>query len=340
MKQLFFIVTVVFALGCGETSNRVNEEAQAATEIVIRGEAQGTTYTIKYLAETYEEGLKERFDSLLSAIDESMSTYIPTSKISKLNNGDTIEIDDMFLKVYKLSYDVNRETNGAFDPTIGPLIKAWGFDYANPQKMDSTMVSELLAKSGFNQFVLNGARLYRKQEASRLNFNAVAQGYSVDLMAELLNQKNISNYYIELGGELKVKGKNKYGDWWVIGIDRPDGKNLERNLAQRISLENAAMATSGNYRKFYEVDGKRYSHTLNPKSGYPAENRLLSATVIANDCGMADALATAFMVMGVEGSKNYLQKHPEIKAYLIASTESEEYETFVSPNLEEYMISD
>lgn len=340
MKNLIILILQISLFSCTNASGKEKEVANSAsTEIVIKGEAQGTTYTVKYLAEDYEEGLKERFDQLLNEIDLSMSTYVPNSKISRLNNGDTIELDDLFLSVYKLSFNVNIETKGAFDPTIGPLIIAWGFDFANPQKMDSAIVNSLLEISGFDQFVVKGKQMYRTNDAARINFNAVAQGYSVDVMAQMLDKMNIENYYIELGGELKVKGKNKFGDWWVIGIDRPDGKNLERNLAQRISLENSAMATSGNYRNFYEMDGKRYSHTLNPKTGYPAENSLLSATVITNDCGTADALATAFMVMGKGKIISYLEQHPNTKAYLIFSSKDGEFETYVTPNLKQYLLN-
>ncbi|MDC1452080.1 FAD:protein FMN transferase [Vicingaceae bacterium] len=340
MKNLIILILQISLFSCTNPSGKEKEVANSAsTEIVIKGEAQGTTYTVKYLAEDYEEGLKERFDQLLNEIDLSMSTYVPNSKISRLNNGDTIELDDLFLSVYKLSFNVNIETKGAFDPTIGPLIIAWGFDFANPQKMDSAIVNSLLESSGFDQFVVKGKQMYRTNDAARINFNAVAQGYSVDVMAQMLDKMNIENYYIELGGELKVKGKNKFGDWWVIGIDRPDGKNLERNLAQRISLENSAMATSGNYRNFYEMDGKRYSHTLNPKTGYPAENSLLSATVITNDCGTADALATAFMVMGKGKIISYLEQHPNTKAYLIFSSKDGEFETYVTPNLKQYLLN-
>ena len=201
-------------------------------------------------------------------------------------------------------------------------------------------MASLLESSGFDKFIVDGKQMYRTNDAARINFNAVAQGYSVDVMAKILDQMKVENYYIELGGELKVKGKNKFGDCWIIGIDRPDGKNLKRNLAQRISLENSAMATSGNYRKFYEIDGKRYSHTLNPITGFPAENGLLSTTVIADDCGTADALATAFMVMGKEKSVNYLGQHPNVKAYLIFSSKGGEYETYVTPNLEQYLLND
>lgn len=340
MKKLILILSIASLFACGTTPEKAAVEKKSATEIVLKGEAQGTTYTVKYLAEEYEEGLKEKFDSVLKAIDLSMSTYIENSSISHLNHGDTVEVDDMFKAVFEISLVINSSTDGAFDPTIGPLIKAWGFDYANPQKMDTTTVDSLLNFCGFDQFVLTGNRMYKKSANARINFNAVAQGYSVDVMKQLLEVRKFSNYYIELGGELVVKGHNKFGDDWIIGIDRPDSENLERNLAQRIQLTDAAMATSGNYRKFYEVDGKRYSHTLNPKTGYPAQNSLLSATVITGDGGTADAFATAFMVMGLEKTKAYLSTKPNLKAYLISAKANGGFETYVTPNLQSQLLKD
>lgn len=339
MKKLILVVCVLATfISCQHQPSKATLETEA-TEVIVRGEAQGTSYTIKYIAEEHD-GVKQVMDSLLKAIDQSMSTYLPSSDISRLNDGDTIEMDQLFQKVFELSQEVNLATGGAFDPTIGPLIKAWGFDYSNPQKMDSSLVQELLVNSGFDQFEQQGIRLWKKNEQARINFNAVAQGYSVDVMAEVLDQRGIENYYIELGGELKVKGKNKFGDWWIIGIDQPQDENLERKLAERISLENLAMATSGNYRKYYEIDGKRYSHTLNPKTGYPAENNLLSATVVSKDCGMADALATAFMVMGGEKAKEYLKEHPEVQAHLILAKEGDSFESFTTDKMKSRLLAD
>jgi thiamine biosynthesis lipoprotein len=340
MRKVINVLLIIVLFGCGEAPEKVDSANHSATEIIIKGKAQGTTYTIKYLAETYEEGLKEKFDSVLHAIDMSMSTYVPTSQISRLNDGDTVKVDPLFLAVYNLSKAINNLTDGAFDPTIGPLIKAWGFDFSDPQKMDSILVKSLLSNVGFDQFVVQSDTIYAKQEFARINFNAVAQGYSVDVMKKLLDDRGFDNYYIELGGELIVKGHNKFNEDWIIGIDRPDGENFERNLAQRVKLKNSAMATSGNYRKFYEVDGKRYSHTLDPKTGYPAENNLLSATVIANDGGTADALATAFMVMGVEKTKVFLTENPTIKAYLIMDKKGEGFQTYYSPSLENQLLKD
>ena len=282
-----------------------NSTPKPAEEQLVQGEAQGTTYTIKYRGKE-ELNLKTQIDSLLTEIDLSLSTYLPTSTISQLNNSDSALIDDKFKRMFELSKELNETTDGAFDPTIGPLIKAWGFDYANPQRMDSTIVDSLLQFCGFRNFELNGSKLMKSKKSATLNFNAIAQGYSVDLMADLLDRYKIENYYVELGGEVKVKGKNGQGVFWRVGIDRPKDHNMERELSAIVSLENQSMVTSGNYRNFYEIDGKRYSHSLNPTTGYPAENTLLSVTVITEGCAEADAFATAFMVMGLEKTKAFL----------------------------------
>lgn len=329
------LIGSMFLWACNYSADKTKV---AKTEVVVRGEAQGTTYTVKYIAEEYD-GIKVQLDSLLHAIDLSMSTYIPNSTISMLNKGDTVMVDSMFLEVVELSKEISTLTNGAFDPTIGPLIKAWGFDYSDPEKMDSTKILRLLNASGFDKFQSEGNRFWKTDSLARINFNAVAQGYAVDLMAKVLDSKNLENYYVELGGELIVKGTNKYGDLWIIGIDSPNGKNLERVLSQRISLNNKAMVTSGNYRKFYEVDGEKYSHTINPVTGYPAKNKLLSATVVAEDAGSADALATALMVMGVEKAKVFLDENTAIGAHLIYS-ENGEFKTYTTEDVKKNVVND
>ena len=335
MKRTIIALAVTLFASCGTNPEK---QKTSKTEIVVKGEAQGTTYTIKYLAEEYD-GLKLQIDSLLKALDMSMSTYVPNSTISKLNNGDTVITDPMFNAVLNLSRRVNETTNGAFDPTIGPLIKAWGFDFSGPEKMDSSKIKRLLAAKGFNNFQHKSNTIWKVDSLARINFNAVAQGYSVDLMAELLNKKDIENYYVELGGELIVKGLNKFGDLWIIGIDSPKGENLERVLSQRVSLDNKAMVTSGNYRKFYEIDGMKYSHTINPTNGYPAKNNLLSVTIITKDAGTADALATAFMVMGLEKTKEYLDLNRDIGAHLIYSKNGK-FETFTTEDVKKMFVKD
>lgn len=310
---------------------------QVVKEHAVSGEAQGTTYTVKYIQTNEEVSLKSELDSLLLSIDSSMSTYKPSSLISSLNAGERIEMDLMFQDVFYRSNEINSITDGAFDPTIGPLISAWGFNFESPLKLDSAMIDSLKQLCGFNHFMVEKPFLKLLNPEASLNFNAIAQGYSVDLMAKLLDAKGIKNYYVELGGELKVKGKNKEEKLWRIGIDKPKGENLARNLSHIIPLNNKAMATSGNYRKFYEIDGVKYSHTINPKTGFPVKHNLLSATVIANNCMDADAFGTSFMVLGLDKSIEILNENPNLDAILIYS-EGEELKSYYTPNIENSVI--
>lgn len=317
-----------------------NPEVAQKEYLQIQGSAQGTTYTVIYAGEKYPS-LPSRIDSLLKVVDQSLSTYVSDSKISQLNQGDTISYDPMLWNMIEQSIMINRFTKGAFDPTIGPLIKAWGWDYSEADEMDSLKVEKLLQHCGFDLLDFNDERVFFKDSLARLNFNAIAQGYSVDLMADLLDSYQLEDYYVELGGELKIKGKNAKGEDWRIGIDKPKEateENSERELSAIIELSDVAMATSGNYRKFYLKDGKKYTHTLDPKSGFPIEQNLLSATVVCKNAAMADALATSFMVMGVEAAKEYAARKEGVSIFLIYSDGGDNDKIYLSPELKEKFI--
>lgn len=305
--------------------------SQVEKEQRFHGEAQGTTYSIKYIGEEKRQA-KKNIDSLLKAIDASMSTWVPASKISLLNKSTSIQIDPMFKAVFELSLEINEASHGTFDPSIGPLIEAWGFDYTNPISLDSNAIDSLLLVCGMNQFQLKNDSIIKLNPKSKLNFNAVAQGYSVDLMAVELEKLGIERYFIELGGEVLVRGKNKHNEWWRVGIDRPEGSNLDRRLSAIVSLENKAMVTSGNYRSFVEIDGKKYSHSLNPKTGYPVKHNLLSATIFAPSAAEADAWATACMVMGLEKAKQLIEKSTQLDAVLIFDQEGS-LKTYISEGI-------
>lgn len=306
-------------------------------QFVFQGEAQGTTYTVKYIANEEQTQLNSRIESLLETVDLSMSTYRSDSKISALNNGEEIVMDEMFEAVYNRSVEIYDLTSGAFDPTIGPLISGWGFNVEKPINMDSTAVDSLLANCGFSHFTKNGRNLKLSNTKASINFNAIAQGYSVDLMADVLKEAGLVNYYVELGGEIIVKGKNQEGKFWQIGIDKPLGENLERSLSHIIPLNNKAMATSGNYRKYYEKDGEKYSHTLNPKTGFPVEHTLLSATVIADNCIDSDAFGTSFMVLGLNKSKEILAQNKSLDAILIYS-DGDSLKSYYTPRIADSII--
>jgi len=308
------------------------DKSSAQEELIIQGQAQGTTYTVKYLGERIEE-LPARLDSLLEQIDHSLSTYDTSSLITDLNRGDTVLYEQKLWEMIELSHTLSEETSGAFDPTIGPLIRAWGWDLSDAEPMDSVKVDSLLQLKGFKQLAINPKFSHWKVTGPYLNFNAIAQGYAVDLMAELLEAHQIQRYYVELGGELKVKGKSASDQAWKIGIDRPLFKEEKRELIAIVELMDAAMATSGNYRKYYEIDGKKYSHTIDPMNGYPVQHNLLSATVISEHCYRADALATAFMVMGRIAAEEFLAGTSDL-AYLIYAKEDGSYGDYISPGLQ------
>lgn len=280
--------------------------------IKIEGNAQGTTYHISYFSED-NINYQKAIDSILKAIDTSMSTWIPESIISRINKNDShVLVDPYFIDVFNKSIAVSARTGGLFDVTVGPLVNAWGFGFSKKANVDSILIDSLLQMVGYKMASLEGNKLIKAKPQIMLDFNALAQGYTVDVIAGYLEKKGIPNYLVELGGELKAKGK-KGKDEWKVGIDKPDeNATAERKLEAIISLNNKALATSGNYRKFYEEGGQKFSHIIDPRTGYPAKQNLLSATVIAGDCMTADAYATAMMIMGLERSKQFLMDNKDL----------------------------
>jgi len=305
MKKLPYLILVsFFFISCNSNRNSL---------VKIEGNAQGTTYHITYLSDT---GInhKTAIDSLLRDIDNSMSTWVSTSLISRINNNDSnVLVDQYFIDVYNKSVEVSQKTDGLFDVTVGPLVNSWGFGSTKKSTLDGNRIDSLIQLVGYKKLKLEGNKIVKAKPEIKLDFNAIAQGYSVDVLAHYLESKEIDNYLVELGGEVKAKGRKENKNW-KVGIDKPDEKaTSERKLEAVIHLNNRALATSGNYRKFYEEDGQKYSHIINPKTGYPAKHHLLSTTVLANDCITADAYATAFMVMGLKKSIQFLEDHKDLK---------------------------
>ena len=309
----------------------VNAQNEA---VKISGIAQGTTYHITYYDQK-NRNFKTEIDKLLSDFDKSVSLYDSTSIISRVNNNDKkVVLDKFFKQCFNKSMEVSKATEGAFDATVGPLVNGWGFSFKKKARMDSAMVDSLLKFIGYQLVELKAGKVIKKDPRIKLDFNALAQGYSVDLVSELLNAKKIANYIVEIGGEVYAKGHKPNGDHWKVGIEKPiDNTEGDNPLKAIVKIENKALNTSGNYRKFYIENGIRYSHEINPKTGYPAHNNVLSATVLAADCMTADAYATAFMVMGLEKSIAFLALHQELSAYLIYAKESGVYKIFESEGL-------
>lgn len=285
----------------------------------LQGNALGTTFSVKY-DDPHTTNYSKSIDSLFTVINHSLSTYHPNSIISQINNGDTlVRVDAHFIRVFKKAKRIFKETNGAFDPTIGSLVNAWGFGPKKPlQNLDSTKVRDLMLLVGFDKVILKDKLISKTNPNIFIDFNAIAKGYAVDVIGRFLESKNSNNYMVEIGGEVRVRGLNPNGSLWRIGIEKPltDGT---RDLETSVGLDNQSMATSGNYRKF-KIDslGNKYVHTINPKTGFTLQNDILSASVISKTaCADVDAYATAFMVMGFDKTIAFLKTHPELEVFLI-----------------------
>ncbi len=307
----------------------------------IEGNAQGTTYHITYYDNQFRD-FQPEIEKILSDFDKSVSTYIPTSIISRINlNEKDVIVDKYFIDCFNKAKEVWKNTDGAFDPTVYPLVNAWGFGPGKKQKIEKTKIDSLLKFVGFNLIKLEGNKIIKKDPRVALDFNAFAQGYSVDVVSEFLNSMGITSYIVEIGGEVYAKGKQTNGDNWTVGIEKPiDNKESENPLKAIAKLENMAIATSGNYRRFIIEDGVKYAHHIDPKTGYPTKNNLLSASVFAKECISSDANATGILVMGFEKAKKFLEKHKELLVYLIYSDDKGNYRVFESPGLTSIITDD
>ena len=313
VTRLGVIFLILFLAGC-----RTNESKWVKN--VSSGSALGTSYNITYLATT-ELNFEQEIDSLFQVLNQSMSTYIPTSDISRINAGDsTIVVDGMFREVFELSGKVFEATDGYFDPTVGVLVNAWGFGPGTELEMDSIKVDSLLDYVGFNKVAINSDNTIKKADpAIYFDFNAIAKGYAVDRLAVLLRNKGITDFLIEVGGELVAQGENRLKDKkWVVAIDDPMMEE-SRTYKRTLYMKDIAMASSGNYRKF-KIDpetGAKYVHTIDPKTGYTKSSNILATSVMAKDCATADAFATSFMAMDLEKTKTILAQHKELEGYII-----------------------
>lgn len=302
------------------------------------GEALGTTYSIIYITEDSLD-IKDQIDSVIRVVNQSMSTYIPTSDISRINQGDTtVVVDTMFREVLSLSREVYRETGGYFDPTVGILVNAWGFGPGPGSEPDTTRIWELMTFVGLDKITLTKENRIRKAfPEMQLDFNAIAKGYAIDRLAVMLDENKIDNYLVEVGGEIVAKGTNHIkAQPWVVGIDDPQTE-VGRRLKITLFLQDEALASSGNYRKFRidSVTGQKYVHTIDPKTGFTKNSNVLATSVIAPNCALADAFATAFMAMDLEASQTYLSEDRDLEAYIIYVDEEGEVREYYTPGFEE-----
>jgi FAD:protein FMN transferase len=334
---LVLVVSVYFWRS--KTSSQETEilEISSPGKVTFSGQTMGTTYSLTYLTES-GKNLQSSVDSLLVVFNNSLSTYIPDSEISQFNRADSLLFKLPYLpQVLNASKKVFQNTNGAFDPTIGPLVNVWGFGPGGPELKDSTDISLLLDAVGFDKIQFDEKLVRKTKPGMYLDFSAIAKGQGVDVIADFLNKKGIENYLVEIGGELVAKGVNEKGELWKVGINRPDESANASDLYSIIALENRGMATSGNYRNYYVRDSVKISHTINPATGYPVNHSLLSATVLAKDCMTADAYATAMMVMGLDRAIQLDSTLSEIEVFLIYDDGKGGYATFASETLKPYL---
>ena len=293
----------------------------------------GTIYHITYQSDT---NYQKEIEAELQKVDHSLSPFNKTSIISCVNRNEKVKVDEMFSEVFQLAEKISGDTDGAFDITVAPMVNAWGFGFKTGNPPTRQTIDSLRAIVGFNTVSLQDGYVIKKNPKTMLDCSAIAKGYGTDVVARFLKKKGVQNFMVEIGGEIVVNGNSEKLQPWRIGINKPtdDSLNTSQAIQDVVSVSNIAMATSGNYRNFYYKNGKKYAHTIDPKTGYPVQHNILSATVFADDCATADAYATSFMVLGLDGAKKILEKHPELCAYLIYSDQKGSNQIWYSPSLQ------
>lgn len=308
-----------------------------AKYVTDEGKVFGTYYHITY---SYSHSIQQEIDKRLAMVDASLSPFNKRSIITAVNQNRDVRVDSMFRYVFNLAHEVSDNTNGAFDITVAPLVNAWGFGFEKKDSVNPNQIRELLQSVGYRKVSLSqSGRVMKQNPDTKLDCSAIAKGYGCDVVAGLFDELGIENYLIEIGGEIVAKGENAKQQKWSIGINRPvdDSLMVENKVAAVLELTDCGLATSGNYRRFYYKNGKRYAHTIDPRTGYPVQHTLLSSTVIAKNCATADAYATAFMVLGIDSAKIVLANHPELEAYFIYSDSKGGYGVWMSQKLSEQM---
>lgn len=333
MKKIHFLIPFILTLIAS-----CNQKPKEPKLVKFTGEAQGTYYAVTYY-DTENRSFQTSIDSLLKQFDQCASIYQKNSLISRINNNETgVNVDSTFISIFNLAQKISKETDGAFDCTVGPLVKAWGFSIKENKDLEIPKIDTLLQYIGYQKVRIENNRFIKESPEIMIDFNAIAQGYSVDLIAHFLRSKGIENYLVDVGGEVLGKGQKLDGSSWIVGIEKPaDDAEAERIVQTKVQLKNKALCTSGNYRKYRMINGKKYSHEIDPKTGNPVTHNLLSVSVMASDCGAADAYATAFMVMGLKKAKTFLAKHPELAVYFIYADNTGEIKTDQTPNFQQFI---
>jgi thiamine biosynthesis lipoprotein len=299
-----------------------------------KGGIFGTFYTVTYQS---EENLQKEIVAELMKVDSALSMFNEQSIISHINREKGGEANEMFMEVFHKAMEVSKETDGAFDITVAPLVNAWGFGFKDGEMPTRHQVDSIRRFIGWQKVSAKGNTIKKSDRRVMLDCSAIAKGYGVDMVAQLLKSKGITNYMVEIGGEVITSGISPRRVPWRIAVIKPTDDTLSVNNERQavLNVTDKAMATSGNYRRFYYKGGKRYAHTIDPRTGYPVQHNILSATVLAPDCTTADAYATSFMVMGLEKAQAILEKHPELMAYLIYTDKDNKLAVWHSPSMKD-----
>lgn len=299
-----------------------------------KGQVFGTFYHITYQNDT---SLNNDILAELAKVDSALSMFNDKSIISRINRGEDVKTNEMFDTVFNLAENIADNTNGAFDITVAPLVNAWGFGFKTGNPPTKAAIDSLRSIVGYKKVALRNNRITKTDPRIMLDCSAIAKGYGCDVVAHLLQRHGIENYMVEIGGEVVTHGISEKRLPWKIGVTKPtdDSLAVDKELQTVLNVKNMAMATSGNYRNFYYKNGKKYAHTIDPKTGYPVQHNILSATVLAKHCAEADAYATSFMVMGLDGAKKTLENHPELMAYLIYADHKGNMQVWYSPSMKD-----
>lgn len=326
--QLPFLVLLIV-----ETVLILRKQAPFQTD---QGLVFGTMYKITYQS---DENLKNEIEAELEKVNQSLSPFSKESVITHINQNTDLTADSLFTYVFQLAKQISEETHGAFDITVAPLVNAWGFGFKNATQIDSLTIDSIRQFVGIDKVRMENGKVIKDDPRLMLDCSAIAKGFGVDCVARLFDRKGIKNYMIDIGGELVMKGENAQMNTWRIGINKPidDSLAVNQELQTILEISNAGMATSGNYRNFYYKDGKKYAHTIDPRTGYPVQHNILSSTVVAKDCATADAYATSFMVLGLDSAKAVCNAHPELDAYFIYSKDNGETGVYFTEGMKKYL---
>ena len=330
MRKVFLlIISLVFLVSC----------VKQPKKIVLQGLAQGSYYAVTYFDEQ-NRNFQHEIDSIFHAVDLSVNLWVDSSVISKVNRNEEVALDSIFIDNFNIAQEAAKLSDGYFDPTVSPIVAAWGFSYKTGDSITPQLIDSLKQLVGYQNIRIEQGKTIKENPAIQLDFNAIAQGYTSDLIATFLDSRGIKNYLVDTGGEIMARGEKPDGSPWIVGIEKPaENWDSERIVQTRVALRNKGLVTSGSTRKYVERNGKRYSHCIDPKTGYPVEHNVLSVTVLAENSVWADALASICMVMGIEKSLPIIENMDGVEAYYIFVNDKNELETFATAGFKELVIN-